>query len=154
MQYGFDVSKLWYLGKHLPQSAIRIRVQNVMGLCTCLHSSTGKDITFTISLSHFRWRFWDSFDNYVSNEAWFVRIRQRFCAECHVNQMLKKLTYRCVRLMLADDEDLEEALAIVEDETSSKEMVLLTLMEFVKGPPRLLFAFLSYIITIKIMDFQ
>ena len=67
-----------------------------------------------------------------------MRIRQRFCAECHLDQMLKKLTYKCVRLMLADDEDLEEALAIVNDEASSKEMVILTLKEFVKGPPRLL----------------
>ena len=67
-----------------------------------------------------------------------MRIRQRFCAECHINRMLKKLTYRCVRLMLADDDDLEDALVIVEDETSSREMLILTLKEFVKGPPRLL----------------
>lgn len=55
-----------------------------------------------------------------------------------MNRMLKKLTYRCVRLMLADDGDLEETLAVVEDETSSKEMLILTLKECVKGPSRLL----------------
>ena len=73
---------------------------------------------------------------HASNEDWFERVKLRHCAECHVNRLLHQMMFRCIRFMLADEEDLEGFLPLIENGTTSLEMLLLTLEEIVRKKSR------------------